>query len=386
MRIAILCNCLEPGRDGVGDSVRRLRAELQKMGNTVLLAALNDSFIDSVIEDGCLRLPANMPWSERSKNLKAHLDLFQPDFIRLDFVAFGMNKKGIVSGLVGALKPLAKQAPWVIYFHEIWLGFKPLLPIRHKLLGAIQKFFIKRLVESINPLRTWTSNVVYQRALAKEGIKADLLPLVSPIPITKLVLPIQELPINGVVEESVEAVKTETGRQRNCILAPFQVPENWEPSRLLSFLKAIQQADDPKPLVIAVGGQGAGAHTWQQMAEQYSDLAQWITLGRQPESVISSLACHCEYGLALSPMSLLGKSGSCAMLVEHGLKVIACHDSWETVERFSIDELNPYGESVRYIDANDGESFVSALGQWRVPEDSDLWSQRVVERFIQQLN
>lgn len=382
MRIAILCNCLESGRDGVGDGVRRLATELDALGVQTLLIALNDTFVESLEEAGVIRLPASMKWSDRSNLLKKHIKAFRPDFIRLDFVAFGMNKKGLVSGLVSALKPLAKHALWVIYFHEIWLGFKPSLPLKHKVLGRLQRYWIEQLVGSVSPVKSWTSNLIYQRALSRAGIHCELLPLVNPIPVTSGLLATDELPL--IKRQNMR--RTETGRLENWILAPFQVPANWKPTRIVALLKEVYKQRSQKAVVLAVGGQGAGIETWQMMIDDNPDLAEWVVLGRQPEAAISSLASHCEYGLALSPMSLLGKSGSCAMLVEHGMKVIACHDSKESNEQFSFEALNPYGESVRYLDTVNIEAFVSTMSDWDVPEGTGTWSRSVAERFIEQLH
>ena len=90
MKIIFLCGCLEPGRDGVGDYVRRLALELINQGHDVSAVALNDGYVeikDSGFQqlDGVsfavLRLPKSLSYSRRFLELEEWSEIFSPDII-----------------------------------------------------------------------------------------------------------------------------------------------------------------------------------------------------------------------------------------------------------------------------------------------------------------
>src|ERR1019366_978591 len=108
MKIAFLCSCLEPGRDGVGDYARRLAGELIRQGHSCVAVALNDPHIHKTMFEqqeiegnsiSTLRLSGVAPWSKRTVEARNWLDGFNPDWISLQYVPFGFHPKGLCFGL-----------------------------------------------------------------------------------------------------------------------------------------------------------------------------------------------------------------------------------------------------------------------------------------------
>ena len=128
MKIAIVCSCAEPGRDGVGDYSVRLGAMLVAEGHHAIVIAERDVTEQPVNDerDGIpvSRLPAKWPAPVRARALAETLDRFAPDWVIVQFVCWGFADRGVLdpprSDFVGAL------SGWrvAIYCHELWLGLE----------------------------------------------------------------------------------------------------------------------------------------------------------------------------------------------------------------------------------------------------------------------
>jgi hypothetical protein len=159
MKIAYLCNTLEPGI-GLGDGTRRLAGESIRQGHPSIIIALNDphiskpSFETQVVEGtsiSVLRLPDNSPWSQRILEARKWLDTFNPEWISLQFVIFGFHPKGLCFGLGEKIAAINSKASWNVMFHELWLGLGENSSLKLRLWGSLQRIIIRDLIKRLRP-------------------------------------------------------------------------------------------------------------------------------------------------------------------------------------------------------------------------------------------
>ena len=330
MKLALLCPSLEPGRDGVGDYTRGLAAELLAQGHQVRLLALNDKFVESAMEGEqlagaapvrTLRLPENQEWDERIALAGAFLDAFQPDWVSLQFVCYGFQKKGFVYGLAKRMEPLLRGRKRHMMFHEIWIGEEVGFGWKRRLVGAVQRFFIRGFVREIQPDVMHTTNAAYQAILAREGIHAGKLPLFGAIPLI-------ENPGFGWIEEQLKiAAGGDFQREGFWLFGIFGgLHSIWPPEPLLPRLLDAARAAGKRVALISIGRIGGGGQLWERISRDYADRMVFVRLGEQPPERVSGLLSFLDYGIATSPWLILEKSSTVVSMLEHGLPVIVNRD------------------------------------------------------------
>lgn len=330
MNLAFLCSSLEPGRDGVGDYSRGLAAELLLQGHAVCLLALNDKFVESAAEGEqiaeatpvrTLRLPAHRRWDERIALAGTFLDAFQPDWVSLQFVCYGFQKKGVVHGLAKRLKPLLRGRKLHMMFHEIWIGEELGCGWKRRLVGFVQRFFIRGLVREIQPSLVHTSNAAFQAILASEGIAAEKLPLFGAIPLC-------ERRDFGWIEDRIEAAAGGGfQRERLWLFGIFGgLHPVWPAEPLLPRLIEAARTVGKGAVLVSVGRIGGGEQLWARMSRDYADRMVFVRLGEQPTEQVSELLTFLDYGIATSPWLIVEKSSTVVSMLEHGLSVIVNRD------------------------------------------------------------
>jgi len=305
MRLAFVTNCLEPGRDGVGDYTRRLGGELQKRGHTVALLGLNDVFCKEKNGDVAneLRCPTYLPWRERIHRARSFLAKQSPDVLSLQFVSYGFHDLGMPVGLGRRLRAMANRAAaWHVMLHELWIV--PDHTLRKRLIAAAQKRLLLRVCASLNPRAIHTSNWLYASRLRDSGLQCAVLPMFGNIPLTTSKCP----PPDG------EWTFILFGSLRR----------GWSPEPLLSRIEAARRtAGKTRCRIVSVGRLGAdGNAIWQDMTRLGYQRFTFERLGEMGEKEVS-LALHAaDFGIAVSPLDFVGKSGAVAAMREHGLPVI----------------------------------------------------------------
>jgi glycosyltransferase involved in cell wall biosynthesis len=186
MKIAFLCGCLEPGRDGVGDYARKLAGQLVQQGQRAVLVALNDNYVQEATEEiqaslPTLRLPAAWPIEQRMAHAKTWLDAENPEVLSLQFVLFSFHPKGLPFGLAPLLATLGQGRTWHLMFHELWVGMATNDTLKRKLWGRVQKEIIKSLLAQLKPKLIHTQCSLYFAQLTKAGQPVTRLPLFSNI-------------------------------------------------------------------------------------------------------------------------------------------------------------------------------------------------------------
>jgi hypothetical protein len=320
MRLLFLCTSLEPGRDGVGDYARRLALEATTRGHDCALLALNDRFISAPVESEeengitVLRLPS---LSEGQSQAVAFRERFAPDWISLQLVAYGLHPRGLLFAALPHLQAIIGRIRLHLMLHELWLGNDEVPTWRHRAIGYLQRASLRRLIATLRPALVSTTNPVYAALLGTIGVKADILPLCGNIPITP------GAPLPKEVAAFRQPDKTWLG------LFFGGLYREWKPEPFFGQLaRAARTAGRSVGLVQVGNAGGEGEKVWSELEREYASAFRFFTLGPQPASTVSALMLAADFGIAASPWSIIGKSGSAAAMLDHGLPVIVTRDDF----------------------------------------------------------
>lgn len=321
MKVLFICNSLEEGKDGVGDQTTRLAIECAANGISPILVGFSDKNIAKIKaytiqhDIPVYRFPAGLALSEREAQLKsiitANADI---DWISVQFVSYGLNKRGVVRAEISVFKRLLKGSNVHIMFHELWVAEEHKAPLKLKLLGRVQKRYIVKFLKAINPLIINTSMPLYKKMLERAGFKASVLPLFSNI-------------IRGEskIEDFRDKVPDEIYKHRKdyiicCIFGSIYY-DSWDMDTLLSKLETEHQKLGKKVLVSSIGKIPYGKEFWESLPAKYKNL-EFITFGMQDENFISYWLTHfVDLGIVTTPAIITGKSSSLMAYIDHGIPV-----------------------------------------------------------------
>jgi len=328
MKIVFITASLETGKDGVGDYTQRLAGALRERGWHVVCISLADRFVSKKSESDysvrpmkgndsdVLRLSAEIPWQKRFEILQRVINTFQPDWLSLQYVPYGWHQRGLPFSLPQRLASLEGNFRWHIMFHELWIGEETGYSLFQKVIGWFQKRIVRELASTTRAL-LHTSNLQYVTRLRNESCPAKLLPLFSNIPIT----PPLFLRDKVLLEAGVEPDQQDDSHRWIFVLFGAIHPE-WSPEPLILRIDALRRLEGRPPCLVVVLGRCS-----MRMVQRVSNAclqSNWGFLykGELPSPLISSYLQCADFGLATSPYSLIGKSGSVAAMQEHGLPVV----------------------------------------------------------------
>jgi hypothetical protein len=329
MAILFLTACLEPGKDGVGDYSRLLARECARLGQPCHLLALNDPQITQPLESSetvaglesrTLRLPATLPWDERIRLSIAFRDRLGIDRVSLQFVCFAWHPKGLVPRLAAHLAPIVGGRPLHVMFHEIWVGHGEAVPFKFRLLGLAQRFILRREMRRLRPRSVSTSNPLYVGLLRGIGLEASELPLFGNIPVPapgEKISPPAALVRAGLCDE--------TGAHPAFMIGLFfgTLHPEWMAEPFMSRFIAAARTAGRRPALVSIGHIGqAGAALWEQLRRDYSAQVELLALGPSSPEDISALMLIADFGVTANPWHLMGKSGTAAAMLDHGLPVV----------------------------------------------------------------
>ena len=329
MRIVFITGGLEPDRDGVGDYTRWLAVEAVRQGASCRLLALADRHIVVPVIDRdpsglqSLRLPFSMTWTERLRAAKQFLAASPVDWVSLQFVPYSFQRWGVAAKLVRALPELVGRSRLHVMFHEVWIDGGT--SARRRLISAAQRRCILTLSAYPDAL-IHTSNGTYQHALAQQGVRVGMLPLFGSVPVahsnaTEWLAPL-------LADVGCDALSGQGGgRGVWWLFALFgTVHPVWPPQPLLDELQAAATTAGKRVALISVGRLGAGESIWSEMAAAHGARVPMLRLGEQPAQRISELLNSVDFGIATSPLALIGKSATVAAMFDHGLPVVVNRD------------------------------------------------------------
>jgi len=320
MKIVFLCGSLELGRDGVGDYVRRMALELTKQGHQPAGIALNDQHIQDEVSTGSeaadtalpmLRLPASWPMTRRFQRAQEWIDSFDAEWLSLQFVPFSFHHKGIVFKLGKHLSQLGGKRKWHLMVHELWVGMDAEAPLKHRWWGKLQRYLINAMIEDLRPKIIHTQTSLYQAQLAKLGFSSHLLPLFANIP--------------NVTPLAPEDLQTENNSGISLVI--FGSIHAGAP--VDQFARDAAQYAQQHAVAVKltmIGRCGKEQETW---AASWRAVGLPVEiLGEQAPDYISRVLSQASLGVATTPVDVIGKSGTAAAMLEHGLPVLCVAHPW----------------------------------------------------------
>ena len=333
--MTLLCNGIQPGCDGVGDYSRLLSHALSELGHRCQLIAMNDPLVDRETEfisagvDGdvrALRLPMHMSWSKKELAAKSAVRTFDPDWISLQFVCYGFHQRGLPVGLSGRLIQVIQRRKLHLMFHELWIGEADDYSICERVVGWLQKRIILNMIRSLKPLLIHTTNPVYVGMLAESNVVARELPLFGNVALN---------PDSGSswFYEKIRGCGVEIdSRSRPSFLIAGcfgTIHPQWSPEAVCEKLKLLADERGQRLLFLAFGKLGAsGEGTWDAMSLRCSVRAAFLKLGELTIPQLSYVLQNLDLGVSASAWPLIGKSGTIAAMLDHGLPVIVGRDEW----------------------------------------------------------
>jgi hypothetical protein len=315
MKILFLCGSLEYGKDGVGDYTRRLAGELIRQGHSAYIISLNDRFIKNVVIEEqksentnilVLRLPSGLSNKEKYSNAGNYIKDFNPEWLSLQYVPYSFQKKGLPFSLAKRLAKIGKDRKWHIMFHELWIGMNKEALLKHKIMGFLQQFIIKKLIEKLSSKVIHTNTTLYQLQLKKLGVQAQLLPLFGNIP--------------------VRFVKREKETFDLIFIIFGSIHYGANVQEFTEWLLNLQQIENKIIKVFFAGKNGTESSVWKKYLQEKN--IYFKDFGFLDEANISKLMLKSDIGIITTPYWLVEKSGSMAAMQEHGLPVICVSQEW----------------------------------------------------------
>ena len=373
LKILFICSSVEPGRDGVGDYTRRLAIELIRQGHSVVALSLNDLFIAEVYEGlqhseeldlQVLRLPATISQKNKLTIAKKYIDEFDPDWISLQFVIFGYQKKGLPYQLGKQLAAIGAGRSWHIMFHELWVGMEKATSLKYLIWGKIQRLLIKSLISKIRPKSIHTHTSLYQHQLAGLGFSSSNLALFGNIPRVR----------NSNIKLTDNA-SVDQGNTMNFVLFGHIFPN----APVEDFANEVYEYATNNKIAISltvIGRCGGEQAVWVKKWESLNFKVN--VFGEQPADVISETLESASFGLSTTPIALIEKSGTVAAMREHNLPVICVPFLWEPR---GFDEVEVPAGIALYKKGN-LETIFANKGKSGVPNNVTLISVQLVNSLL----
>lgn len=312
MKVCFVCSCFEPGKHGIGDYVNRLSFELNYHGHKTVVLALNDTYISNSYEGmqqandinfKILRLSASLSYKLKLRQAKEWIDIQNPDWVSFQFCLFSFNSKGLPFELCSLLKKVGEGRRWHIMFHELWIGIDKGNILKSFIVSRLQKLLVKRILKFLNPEIIHTHLPVYQLELRKLGYHVDELPLFSNIEIN---------------------CNTESDNQYNVFRIGFFSQAGVSNAVINHLKRFFEQAlsHNLDVEVWLIGGDDTKMNLVGNKIKELSGFENIVySTGFVKPEKVSGILRSCTVGITPVPRHSLGKSGSVAAFLTHGVPV-----------------------------------------------------------------
>ena len=313
-KVLFICGTFELTKSGVADYINCLAYELTRQGYQCACIALNDPYVTTTQFDAPLtwslqevpftRLSTRIPWSVKTDLLKGVIEALNPDWISFHYVPYAYHPKGLPFGLLRCLFTARNRAQWQIMAHELWVD--PSTDLRNRLLSISQQWIARRLFSIVQPRIVHVTNHGYQAMLSRRSIDSRILPLFSSIPYSHSVTPADRL------------------LSQWTFVLFGSLNRDWRPEPLLQQIEVARVRYGIEACqFISVGNIGDyGAVLWDSLATHNYPYFSFMRLGELPADLISEHLQFADFGIAVDPSLLIGKSSSVAAMISHGLPVI----------------------------------------------------------------
>lgn len=313
MKLLFICSSLAPGESGVGDYVRRLAHQLSILSNQVALFSLNDKLtcFDCDSNDShSIRLSAILPWDFKLKVLRVFCSSFEPDWISLQYVAYGFDRRGLPLLLHARLKTICPSAKWHLMFHELWIGPSRNSRYRRQIVSFLQRQIAKNLFKYLHPAVVHTTNPFYSYLLMELGIPNSRLPLFNGI--------IADPLDNDWFIHELTKLGIHDSRDNWFFVGMFgscypDFPLCVQAIHAASLAKSL----DKKLAFFGIGGGVGTGKSWEEQILKVIPTALVCHFGRKDEGQIASMLSNMDLGLPSTPFEVLGKSSAAAAMVQY---------------------------------------------------------------------
>jgi len=210
-------------------------------------------------------------------------------------------------------------------FHELWIGFGAAAPLKEQCIGSLQRYCIFRMIRALKPRALHTSNATYAGLLKSVGGVAKELPLFGNIPVLDLG-PEPLLP----AQLAAAGVPADPAGRNGWWLALFfgTLHPEWQPEPLTGILSRAAKRAGKRLCMVSAGRMGAsGEALWEKMSRENGPEIVFVKCGEQSGGQISTLLQIADFGIAVTPWELMGKSGTVAAMLDHGLPVLYTRDN-----------------------------------------------------------
>jgi hypothetical protein len=352
---------LEAGAGGVADYALVLGAELEGRGWRVGWMSLQEVGLPRpmVREANRLRL---RDWRRCDRaGVQSFVQEVGWDWISLQYVGYGFDVRGCPWGLGRWLNEvLPSGSRRHVMFHEIWTGAWNKAPWKLRIIGWWQRRCLLEMMRHWRPSVAHTSNATYQGVLGKAGCRVEVLPIFS-----------------NVVPCRFTQAERGRGDRIEFVLFGSVHPE-WEPEALFRTLVRVGKRTGKPIAVTSVGRMGIGGQRWELWTRKYAGELTLRAEGGQPGERVSEILLRADYGIATTPVQVLGKSGSAAAMLEHGLPVIVTRQ-----ERYGLasDDAAPWDPMIIPMDDHLEDRLVAGVAKREVVRGVE----RVATEFIEAL-
>ncbi|WP_366182396.1 glycosyltransferase [Flavobacterium ovatum] len=312
MKILFLCSSIESGKDGVGDYTKHLCGALIKKGHQVAIVALCDKHIEGLVKETIIlgdfsfivtRISINSLQTQRFAWTQETIRALNPDWVSLQFVPYGFNPKGLPFWLPFFLNRLKGKFLWHIMFHELWIGRKKNVAFKNKVISYLQQVIIKQLLKKMKPQVIHTHLPVYKDNLEK--LTSNIIPL----------------PLFSNINPPINFSQNISGN--NFRFAFFsQVDITTEIIHFINVFNVGLKELGFFPELIIIGGNENMMSGYIEEFKKKCPLLTTVTCtGFLDDNEISIELKNCNIGITPIPRHALGKSGSTAAFLAHGIPV-----------------------------------------------------------------
>ena len=325
MRVSFLCISYESGRDGVGDYVAQFARALCQREHKCQVIALADRFVkspsigwDAPGPFEVVRIPARS-WQRADIGIaEERLSKFAPDWISLQMVSYGFEKQGLLWRSARQFDHLRGACRRHMMFHEIWIGDSDRNSLGDRILGWLQRRLLLRATQIWAPTVIHTSNPLYCELLRRAGVEALELPIPGNIPVC---------PVEAA---SARRILLERAGVHDCDLDVALLAgvfgtahREWASSDWLERLSEVARQVGRRLVLIQFGRSGAiGREVFADLSKRLRSAVHFVELGELTGKDVSEVLQGLDFGVATSPWPLVGKSGTVAAMLEHGLPVL----------------------------------------------------------------
>ena len=303
MKICFIAGDKNSGKCGITDYVELLAQELEKLGHQIERC---------FIKKDCVEFN-NLP---------------SADLYSIQFAPYAYADHGIPKTILNLLAKKFQNKKVHLNFHEIWVGAYPRANWKERGIGWLQKNLILSFINKCKPAWITSSNAAALDRLKQLGIPVKFLYLFGNIPFlvtTKAITKGQTLKI-----------------------AFFGTPyADFPYSKIGDFFSNLSKACGKQLEIVLIGRQRVDGGTDQLLSLSKMNNFLIQTTGELSTNIISEQLQECTLGVSTTPFDVIGKSGTTAAMLEHGLPVLAYDDGDSPQESLFI--TDPFKDQIFLI-------------------------------------